>query len=141
MPYPPTPALTVDAVIVDSARGVVLIRRRNPPFAGAWALPGGFVEVGERCEDACRREAGEETGLAVEIVACVGVFSAPDRDPRGHTVSVAYLCRAAGGFLLGGDDAAEARWFADLAGVALAFDHAEVLAAAGFSAAPKAAAV
>ena len=141
MPYPPTPALTVDAVIVDSARGVVLIRRRNPPFAGAWALPGGFVDVGERCEDACLREAAEETGLAVEIVACVGVFSAPARDPRGHTVSAVYLCRAAGGVLHGGDDAAEARWFADLNDVALAFDHAEVLAAAGFSAGPKAAAV
>lgn len=141
MPYPPTPALTVDAVIVDSARGVVLIRRRNPPFAGAWALPGGFVEVGERCEDGCRREAAEETGLTVEIVACVGVFSAPARDPRGHTVSVVYLCRAVGGVLHGGDDAAEARWFAGLNDIALAFDHAEVLAAAGFSAGPKAAAV
>ena len=141
MPYPPTPALTVDAVIADPADGVVLIRRRNPPFAGAWALPGGFVDVGEKCEDGCRREAAEETGLAVEIVACVGVFSAPDRDPRGHTVSVAYLCRAVGGVLHGGDDAADARWFADLAGVTLAFDHAEVLAAAGFSAVSKAAAV
>ena len=132
MPHPPTPALTVDALITDPQRGVVLIRRRNPPFAGRWALPGGFVEVGEPCEAACRREAREETSLDVEVIACLGVFSAPDRDPRGHTVSAVYLCRAAAGELAGGDDAAEARWFADLAGVSLAFDHAAVLAAAGF---------
>ena len=134
MPFPPTPALTVDAVITDPARGVVLIRRRNEPFAGCWALPGGFVDRGERCEDACRREVMEETALTVEIVGCLGVFSAPDRDPRGHTVSAVYLCRVAGGTLQGGDDAAEARWFADLRGVALAFDHEAILAAAGFGA-------
>ncbi len=62
----------------------------------------------------------------------LGVYSDPARDPRGHTVSVVYLCRVAGGRLAGGDDAAEARWFADLAGVELAFDHARVLADAGF---------
>jgi len=133
MPRPTTPALTVDALITDPTRGVVLVRRRNPPFAGSWALPGGFVEAGETCETACRREAREETGLDVEIVACLGVYSAPDRDPRGHTASAVYLCRVAGGVLAGGDDAAEARWFAELDGVTLAFDHADVLAAAGFS--------
>lgn len=107
MPLPATPPLTVDAVISDPARGVVLIRRGHPPFAGSWALPGGFVEIGETCEAACAREAGEETGLAVVPVK-----------------------------LLGGDDAAEARWFADLAGVELAFDHARVLADAGFATRP-----
>jgi 8-oxo-dGTP diphosphatase len=132
MSRPITPALAVDALITDPYRGVVLIRRRNPPFAGGWALPGGFVDVGERCEDACRREAREETGLEVEIVELVGVFSDPDRDPRGHTVSPVYLCRVVGGTIAGGDDAAEARWFADLTGVELAFDHAAVLATAGF---------
>ena len=132
MPFPPTPALTVDAVITDPAHGVVLIRRRNAPFAGCWALPGGFVDPGETCEAACAREAAEETALTVAIVALVGVFSAPERDPRGHTVSAVYLCRVIGGVLEGGDDAAEARWFADLRGVALAFDHAAILAAAGF---------
>ena len=137
MPIPSTPALTVDAVIADPACGVVLIRRRNPPFAGSWALPGGFVDVGETCEHACRREAAEETGLEVEVVACVGVFSAPQRDPRGHTVSAVYLCRVSAGALQGGDDAAEARWFADLTGVPLAFDHAEILAAAGFLRTPR----
>ena len=137
MSRPTTPALTVDAVIVDPGRGVVLVRRRNPPFAGCWALPGGFVDIGETCESACRREAAEETGLEVAVAGLVGVFSAPERDPRGHTVSAVYLCRVVGGALAAGDDAAEARWFADLAGVALAFDHAAVLASAGFRAAAR----
>ncbi len=128
MPVPVTPVLTADAVIVDPALGVVLIRRGRPPFEGRWALPGGFVEVGERCDEACVREAREETGLAVEVVALLGVYSSPDRDPRGHTVSTVYLCRVTGGALAGGDDASEARWFADLTGLELAFDHADVLA-------------
>ncbi len=132
MPFPTTPALTVDAVITDPANGVVLIRRGRPPFAGAWALPGGFVEPGEACDAACRREIAEETGLVVATVSLLGVYSRPDRDPRGHTVSAVYLCRVLSGTLRGGDDAAEARWFGDLGGVALAFDHAEILASAGF---------
>ena len=132
MPVPVTPVLTVDAVITDPERGVVLVRRRNLPFAGYWALPGGFVELGEACEEACRREVREETSLEVEVTGLLGVRSQPDRDPRGHTVSVVYLCRAASGTLSGGDDAAEAAWFADLRGVSLAFDHADVLAAVGF---------
>ena len=133
MPRPVTPVLTVDTVITDPYRGVVLVRRGHPPFEGAWALPGGFVEVGETCETACRREVREETGLDVEVVSLIGVFSEPARDPRGHTVSAVYLCRTGGREPLGGDDAREARWFADLEGVALAFDHARVLAVAGFS--------
>jgi len=126
------PALTVDAVITDAERGVVLVRRGRPPFQGAWALPGGFVEYGERCEDACVREVREETGLEVEIVELLGVWSDPDRDPRGHTVSAVYLCRPTGGEPAAGDDAAACRWVEDLRGVELAFDHARILAAAGF---------
>lgn len=132
MALPTTPVLTADALIVDPENGVVLIRRRNPPFAGAWVLPGGFVEVGESCADACRREAREETGLEVEIVQLLGVYSDPTRDPRGHTCSIVYLCRVIGGHVEGGDDAREAAWFADLAGTPLAFDHAQVLRDAGF---------
>jgi 8-oxo-dGTP diphosphatase len=135
MPVPTTPVLTVDAVIADAERGVLLIRRARDPFAGCWALPGGFVEVGETVEEACAREAKEETGLAIEPVELLGVYSHPARDPRFHTVSVVFLCRAVEGLAHGGDDAAEARWFADLAGLPLAFDHATILADAGFLAA------
>jgi 8-oxo-dGTP diphosphatase len=132
MSRPVTPVLTVDALIAHPERGVVLIRRGHPPFEGRWALPGGFVEVGETCEAACRREVREETGLHVEVVALLGVYSDPGRDPRGHTVSAVYLCRAAGGDPAGGDDASEARYFGSLDGVGLAFDHARVLADAGY---------
>ncbi len=135
MPVPATPVLTVDALIVDPERGVLLIRRARDPFAGCWALPGGFVEVGETVEAACAREAKEETGLIVEPVELLGVYSQPGRDPRFHTVSVVFLCRAVEGAPQGADDAAEARWFADLAGLPLAFDHAAILGDAGFFAA------
>ena len=132
MPAPVTPLLTADAVILDHVRGVALIRRGRPPFQGRWALPGGFVEIGESCEAACVREAREETGLEVEPVELLGVYSGPGRDPRGHTVSTVYLCRVTGGAIAGGDDAAEARWFAGLAGIELAFDHERILADAAF---------
>ena len=125
------PRLTVDALLVDPHQGVLLVQRKHEPFAGYWALPGGFVEEGEPCEQAVVREVAEETGLAVRVVALFGVYSQPGRDPRGHTVSVVYLCGPTGGALAGGDDAAAARFFADLAGVPLAFDHARILADAG----------
>ncbi len=133
MPRPETPSLTVDAVIADPILGVILIRRRNPPYQGSWALPGGFVDVGESCETACRREAQEETGLLVETVELLGVYSDPARDPRRHTASAVYLCRVTGGTARSGDDAAEVRWFRELGGVELAFDHARILAEAGFA--------
>jgi 8-oxo-dGTP diphosphatase len=128
MNTPQTPLLAVDALILHPRRGVLLIRRSNAPFKGCWALPGGFVERGETCEAACIREAKEETGLEVETVALVGVYSTPERDPRGHTASPVFLCRVVEGEARGGDDASEARWFSDLGGVQLAFDHARVLA-------------
>jgi 8-oxo-dGTP diphosphatase len=131
MSRPVKPLLTTDAVIVDPERGVVLVRRGRPPFAGLWALPGGFVETGETCEAACVRETLEETGLDVEPVELLGIYSAPGRDPRGHTVSAVYRCRFLGGTVAGGDDAAEAQWFSDLGGIELAFDHAAILADAG----------
>jgi 8-oxo-dGTP diphosphatase len=121
------PALTVDAVITEPELGVLLIRRGHDPYAGCWALPGGFVDYGESCPAACVREVREETGLEVEVVRLLDVLSEPDRDPRKHVVSVVYLCRIVGGELRAGDDAADARWFASTEHVDLAFDHHTVL--------------
>lgn len=128
MPSYRTPILTVDAIIVDKGK-VVLIQRKKTPFKGMWALPGGFVEYGERVEDAVVREALEETGLKVKIKALVGVYSNPNRDPRKHTVSVSYLCRRVGGRLVGGDDAAEACEFEFKSNALpkMAFDHSRIL--------------
>jgi len=125
------PRLTVDSLTRDAEGRVLLVRRGRPPFEGRWALPGGFVENGETTESACVRETREETGLEVEVEGLAGVYSRPERDPRGHTVSVVYRCRAVEGEPRGADDAAEARWFAphELAKLAFAFDHAEIVAA------------
>ncbi len=94
-----TPYLTVDGIIElydsdDGLRGVVLIERKNPPHG--WALPGGFVDIGERVESALLREMQEETSLDVTIESLLGVYSDPARDPRFHTASIVYACRAYG---------------------------------------------
>ncbi len=123
---PETPRLVVDVVVPSEEGEVLLIRRGNDPYKDQWALPGGFVEVGETVENAAIREAGEETGLEVEIVRLVGVYSDPDRDPRGHNVSCAYLARVRGGELSAATDAAEAS-FLDPSTVELAFDHEKIL--------------
>jgi 8-oxo-dGTP diphosphatase len=108
---------------------VLLIRRGNAPFKGAYALPGGFVDIGETVEAACRREVREEVGIEVEGLRLIGVYSDPGRDPRGHTVSAAFLARpVAGAAPQAGDDAAAVEWVGDWRSVELAFDHARVLA-------------
>jgi 8-oxo-dGTP diphosphatase len=127
MPFPATPALTADAVVFDRAGRVLLIRRKNPPFQGQYALPGGFVDVGETVEAACRRELKEETGIEAAALTLVGVYSDPTRDPRGHTCSVAFLARIHGAEPRAGDDAAAAEWVADWQSLTLAFDHAMIL--------------
>jgi 8-oxo-dGTP diphosphatase len=121
-----SPALTVDAVIIIEGK-FVLIQRKNEPFKGMWALPGGFVDRGERVEDAARREVKEETGLDVELIALLGVYSDPKRDPRGHTVSIVYLANPVGGKLEAADDAADAKFFGPEDDPDLAFDHAIIL--------------
>ncbi|MHA1589900.1 MAG: NUDIX domain-containing protein [Candidatus Njordarchaeales archaeon] len=127
-----SPLLAVDAVILspDYSR-ILLIRRLNDPFKNYYALPGGFVEWGETTEEACLREALEETSLNVEILDLVGVFSDPKRDPRGHVVSVAYLCRAKSYNAKASSDAKEVAWIEIhkiLKGdVKLAFDHLEII--------------
>ena len=126
MAGPQTPNLMVD-VVIPSPEGIVLIRRGTDPFEGRWALPGGFVEVGETVEAAALRETAEETGLAVELSGLVGVYSDPERDPRGPNVSVAFLARVVGGLLKAASDAAEVS-ILDPEAVELAFDHRRIIA-------------
>lgn len=120
------PGLAVDAIILDG-EAVVLVKRKNRPYAGMWALPGGFVEYGETVEDAVKREVLEETGLLVEIEKLVGVYSDPNRDPRGHTVSVVFLCRKAGGRMKADSDAADVGVFPLAKLPPLAFDHRKII--------------
>jgi 8-oxo-dGTP diphosphatase len=120
------PFLTVDCVVFHNG-SVVLIRRAYEPFKGWYALPGGFVEVGETVEDACRRETREETGLVVEDLRLIGVYSDPARDPRRHTVSVAFLGRADISSLKAGDDASSAELVAGWQHEQTAFDHKKIL--------------
>ena len=128
MPLPATPALTTDCVVFDARGYVLLIRRRHEPFRGGYALPGGFVDVGETVEHACRRELKEETGLDVGALLLIGVYSDPSRDPRGHTCSIAYLAGVDRADVQAGDDAAAAEWVADWRSETMAFDHANILA-------------
>ncbi len=120
------PTLTVDAVILKE-NSVVLIKRKKDPFKGMWAIPGGFVEWGETVEEAAIREAKEETGLDVEIEKLLGVYSEFGRDPRGHIISVCFLCKEIGGDLGTATDSEEARWFKLSELPELAFDHEKIL--------------
>lgn len=107
----------------------MLIQRQNPPFRDQWALPGGFVEVGETVEHAAVREGQEETGLDVELRGLVGVFSDPGRDPRGHTVSVCYTAIGRG-TLNASSDARDAGLFDPDHLPPLAFDHEHIIRSA-----------
>ena len=139
----PRPMLTADVVVFAGAAEaphVLLIQRGNPPFAGSWTLPGGFVEEGEQVADAAPRELVEETGLKLDVgvLELLGVYDTPGRDPRGWTVSVVYIARVPGeSAVTGADDASDARWFAVEEIPGLAFDHALIVAdARAFVAAP-----
>ncbi|HUW90250.1 MAG TPA: NUDIX hydrolase [Candidatus Nanopelagicaceae bacterium] len=135
MARPITPIVAVDAVIRFKKTSIVLIRRKNPPFKGEFALPGGFVDVGESVEDACIREAYEETNIKVKIKKLIGVFSAPNRDPRGHTISVAYLCEPLTNSEkpMAKDDAQSLKIvkLTDISSLKLAFDHKDIINASG----------
>ena len=135
MPKPVTPLLTVDAVILFKKDSLILIRRKNPPFKGEYALPGGFVDIGETVEAACVREAKEETNINVKIIRLIGVYSRPDRDPRGHVVSIAYLCepKTKKEKPKAQDDALSLELFpiSEITSLKLAFDHMEILKDSG----------
>jgi 8-oxo-dGTP diphosphatase len=128
MPFPKTPALTTDCVVVDARGRVLLVKRKHPPFKGHYALPGGFVDVGETLEEACRRELAEEAGIEVGRLTLLGVYCDPKRDPRGHTCSIAFLARVGRATPTAGDDAAAAEWVESWSQLDLAFDHAKILA-------------
>jgi 8-oxo-dGTP diphosphatase len=120
------PWVTADGIVMVGEQ-VVLIRRGREPFKGMHALPGGIVEYGERLEECVVREVEEETGLRTRVLDLVGVYSAPDRDPRGHFVTLAFNLARIGGSLRGGDDAAEAAFFPLDQLPELAADHRSIL--------------
>ncbi len=122
----PTP--TADVIVYED-QDVLLVKRGKDPFKGQWALPGGHVDYGETLENAGAREVLEETGMEVEIIALLGVYSDPNRDPRGHYTTAVFIARPISGEPEGGDDASEAAWH-NLNSIRLdrmAFDHALVL--------------
>jgi 8-oxo-dGTP diphosphatase len=127
----PRPALTVDVALIarEPAPSILLIERGREPFAGRWALPGGFVNEGEQVRTAALRELAEETGIDAPDLELLGVYDTPGRDPRGWTVSVTFLGRLdRRGDALAADDASDARWFELGELPELAFDHATIVA-------------
>ncbi len=120
--------LAIDCVVFDGSGRLLLIRRNNPPFEGQWALPGGFVEYGETTEEAAMRELKEETGLSATSLRLVGVYSRPDRDPRGHIISIAYRTDVNSENVRAGDDAVRAEFVTDWKDISLAFDHNKIVA-------------
>lgn len=125
LPIYRNPLPTVD-IIIELAGGIVLIERKNEPFG--WALPGGFVDYGEKLEDAARREALEETGLQVDGLRLLGCYSDPRRDPRKHTITAVYIAGSAAGTPAAGDDAGSLALFPpDSLPQNLCFDHNDIL--------------
>jgi len=128
----PRIAVMVDVVLFrrggDGDLEILLIRRGRPPFSGQWALPGGFVDEGESLEEAARRELEEETGLRVPTIVQLKAYGDPARDPRGHSVSVAFFGEVAPSLLpAAGDDAEDAAWYSARSLPELAFDHDQII--------------
>jgi len=124
------PALAADVVVLagDPPASVLLVQRRNEPFEGDWALPGGFVEADERVATGAARELREETGVEAGALRLLGVYDTPGRDPRGPVVSVVFVMRAGEELeATAADDAADARWFPLGQLPELAFDHSLVI--------------
>ncbi len=126
LPIYKNPFPTVDVIVYHPDRGVVLVRRGKEPFG--YALPGGFMEIGETVEQGAVREVLEETNLHITLDRLLGVYSDPSRDPRFHTISTVFVATAANPeAVLGGDDAAEAGFFPLTALPSLVFDHGKIL--------------
>lgn len=126
----PRPAVTADCVVItkESEPKVLLIQRGADPFKGTWAFPGGFINMDETTEQCAIRELEEETGLKVATVHQIGAYSKVDRDPRGRTITVAYLAIIdTPQDVIGKDDAAKAEWFTITDLPTLAFDHEEII--------------
>lgn len=126
----PRPSVTADCVVItkESDPQVLLIQRGGEPFKGRWAFPGGFMEMDETTEQCAIRELEEETGLRITDVKQIGAYSKVDRDPRGRTITVAYLARIDAPIDVKGlDDAANAQWFPLSSLPQLAFDHADIM--------------
>ena len=124
------PAVTADVVAItkEPVPKVLLIQRGGEPFKGCWAFPGGFMEMDETTEQCAKRELEEETGLVLTDLQQIGTYSKVDRDPRGRTITVAYLAIVDEPLsVIGHDDAAKADWFPINALPPLAFDHNEIL--------------
>ncbi len=133
------PSITVDIIIfneknngnngITTNKELVLIKRKNEPFRGHWAIPGGFVDYGELVENAALREAKEETGIDVKIKKLFGVYSDPKRDPRGHTITIVYMANGDFSKMKADSDASDARIisFEDIEDLNLAFDHKKIL--------------
>ena len=123
------PSLTTDIFIFDDDFNFILIKRKNNPYKDYWALPGGFVEYGESVENAAVREAKEETSIDVELKDLVNVYSNPDRDPRGHTISIAFTAKGDFASRRADDDASDIDIFSpeQLCEIDLAFDHEKIV--------------
>jgi 8-oxo-dGTP diphosphatase len=127
----PRPAVTADCVVItnEPLPKVLLIQRGIDPYKGCWAFPGGFMNMDETTEQCAIRELEEETGLKVSDIFQIGAYSKVDRDPRGRTITVAYLAIIDEPVAVTGqDDAAKAEWFPLSALPELAFDHADIMA-------------
>ena len=120
------PSITTDGIILKDKQ-ILLIKRKNEPFKGKWALPGGFVGYGEKTEDAVIREVSEETGVKTKIRTLAGVYSDPNRDPRGHIITIIYVLDIVEGNVKAGDDASDVKFFDVHQLPALATDHNKII--------------
>lgn len=126
----PRPAVTTDCVVFtkEEEPKVLLIQRGNEPYKGCWAFPGGFMNMEETAKECAVRELKEETGLTVKQIQQIGAYSKVDRDPRGRTISIAYLAIVDAPIAVSGmDDAAKAAWFPLSSLPNLAFDHQDIM--------------